>query len=115
MLQKKNLLNIRTYFTEIRGNGKKISTPYFSIYFKLQSDQTEPQFNTIISKKVTKLAVKRNRIRRLLNIALRDLLSDINPQIQALIFVYKDFSLLKMPEVKQILIKSFSEAKLISK
>jgi ribonuclease P protein component len=102
MLPKKNRLDIKTYFSEIRGTGKKSSGYYFSFYFRLNEDTREPQFNIIVSKKVAKSAVKRNRMRRLINAALHACINTLNPKLQGLFFVYKDFSLLKSTEITKI-------------
>jgi ribonuclease P protein component len=110
MLPKRNRLNIRRYFTEIRGNGKKLSSQNYAIYFRLNPEQKESQFNTVISKKVSKSAVKRNRMRRLIHTALSTLKPDINPQMQGMFFMYKDFStqtsIQVTEEIKELLKKA---------
>lgn len=103
MLQKINRLNIRTYFQELRGTGKKVNSPYFSLYYRSLPGNTTPQLNVIISKKVAKSAVKRNRMRRLLNSALRHLLHNADPKLQGLFFVYKDYSKMKSNELESLI------------
>lgn len=103
MLPKSNRLNIRTYFGEIRGTGKKLSSPYFSFYYRLSESGSTPQISCVISKKVAKSAVKRNRMRRLLNTAAKSHLDKINPSLQGLFFVYKDFSHLKSQDLSEVI------------
>lgn len=92
MLPHENRLNIRTYYSEIRGNGKKIFDPYFSLYFRQQQLHNPPKLNIIVSKKIAKAAVKRNRMRRLVHQAAQELLSGLDPGFEGLFFVHKDFS-----------------------
>ena len=91
MLSQENRLDIRTYYSEIRGHGKKVFDPYFSLYYRQQND-TPPRLNTIISKKISKAATKRNRMRRLIHQAAQELIPQIKLGFDGLFFVHKDFS-----------------------
>jgi ribonuclease P protein component len=113
MLPKTNRLNIRTYFGEIRGSGKKLSGPYFSFYYRISEDSVTPQINIIVSKKVAKSAVKRNRMRRLINTVMRKALPDVPSSLQGLFFVYKDYSKLKYNELEALIHLMFKSAGLI--
>jgi ribonuclease P protein component len=113
MLPYKNRLDIKTYFSEIRGSGKKIPiSPYFSLYYRVNPGTETPQFNAIISKKVARRAVSRNRMRRLINTAIQMLLPEIKSNVQGLFFIHKDFSALSSEEVKIIIQKSLKAKEL---
>ncbi len=104
MLPKKNRLNIRTYFSVIRGTGKKLSSNYFSFYYRQKKDAiSNPQINIVVSKKVAKSAIKRNRMRRVLHTAMLPLLPKIPTNTQGIFFVYKDFSNIKTQELQEII------------
>ncbi len=105
MLPKINRLNIRTYFKEIRGTGRKLTTSYYSFYYRISSECSSPQINIVVSKKVAKSAVKRNRMRRSINAIMRKLIPDIDQSLQGLFFVYKDFSSIKSTELEKIVHK----------
>lgn len=92
MLPKDNRLDIRTYYSAIRGNGKKIYDPYFSLYFRNTQSPTPPKFNCIVSKKVSKAATKRNRMRRLIHQSIQTLLPNLPPGNEGLFFIHQDFS-----------------------
>lgn len=92
MLPKENRLNIRTYYSEIRGNGKKIFDPYFSLYYRIQKTENQPKISIIVSKKVTKAATKRNRMRRLIHQAAQELLNQMKSGFEGMFFVHKDFA-----------------------
>jgi ribonuclease P protein component len=115
MLPKNNRLNIRTYFGEIRGSGKKLSGPYFSFYYRTSEDTAIPQINIIVSKKVAKSAVKRNRMRRLINTVMRKSLPKVPNSLQGLFFVYKDYSKLSSNELQALIHLMFESAGLTKK
>jgi ribonuclease P protein component len=115
MLPRKNRLNIRQYFNEVRGHGKKLAASNFSVYIRLKQDSSKPEFSTIISKKVSKSAVSRNRIRRLIHTALSKLIENIDPRTQGLIFVYKNFADLKSDIVTKELEQLLKQAGLLNK
>ncbi len=115
MLPRSNRLNIHTYFTEIRGTGKKLSGPYFSFYYRLNHDINIPQINIIVSKKVAKSAVKRNRMRRVINTIMKKTLTHSPVTLQGLFFVYRDFSDLKSAELEALIKLMFESSGIIKK
>lgn len=92
MLPKENRLNIRTYYREIRGTGKKIYDPLFSLYYRNANNGHPPKINIIISKKIAKAATARNRMRRLIHASIEELLKNIKPGVEGLFFVHQDYS-----------------------
>jgi len=63
MLAKKYRLSKRNDFESIFKNGKKAFSKFFGIRFKL-NDLENPRITVVVSNKVSKSAVKRNRIKR---------------------------------------------------
>ncbi|MDQ3239763.1 MAG: ribonuclease P protein component [bacterium] len=114
MLSKANRLDIKKYFSQIRGNGKKLTGIDFAIYYRLGPNQTKPGISTVISKKVTKSAVKRNRMRRLIHTAMTHMLHSLSPNFQCIFFVYHDFSLKKSQDLTDELINIFTKANLLN-
>lgn len=112
MLSRFNRLNLRTSYQATRTTGKKKSSSNFSIYST--PSPHAPKFAVIISKKVAKKSVTRNRIRRLIHTALYLLVKQEKHNTNNLIFVYKDISRLNTIEVKtelETLLKKFYETK----
>lgn len=73
MLPKKNRLPLRTELKRVKKEGRLIQGKLFSLQLS-QSNKNQPaRFGFIISSKVHKKAVKRNRIKRLLSETLMDL------------------------------------------
>lgn len=66
MLAKENRLTARADFENLRQNGKFLTTPYFSFSFTKRETQLPSRFGFIVSKKISKSAVVRNRVKRIL-------------------------------------------------
>ncbi len=62
MIPKINRIS-KGYFEEISKNGKGFSSPFFSIKY-LKNNQEISLFAVVVSKKVSKIAPKRNLIKR---------------------------------------------------
>ena len=66
MLAKANRLTKRTDFENLRQNGKFLTTPYFSFSFIKRETDTPSRFGFVVSKKISKSAVVRNKVKRTL-------------------------------------------------
>ncbi|HEB14074.1 MAG TPA: ribonuclease P protein component [candidate division WWE3 bacterium] len=83
MLPKKNRLSSDFDFRRVRRFGKGYPTPFFSV-FVLHDDKdpkAPPRFGFVASTKISKRAVKRNRIKRILRNEISKLLPDISPGV----------------------------------
>lgn len=78
MLPKKHRLPLKKELTRVQKKGKLFQGRLFSLLVCLREDTTHPsRFSFIISTKIHKKAVKRNRARRLLVESIRSLLPKI--------------------------------------
>ena len=64
-------------FKEVLDKGKMVQSDSFGISFVKREDEEVPRFGFIVSTKVSKEAVQRNRIKRALSEAVRFMTSDI--------------------------------------
>ena len=64
-------------FKEVLDKGKMVQSDSFGIAFVKREDEEVPRFGFIVSTKVSKEAVQRNRIKRALSEAVRFMTSDI--------------------------------------
>ncbi|MBP6989488.1 ribonuclease P protein component [Candidatus Shapirobacteria bacterium] len=83
MLKKINRISKKEEFEEVRAKGEMLSTPLFGLLWMknvnpsalraspLHKGDKDCKFGTIVSKKISKKAVDRNRIRRVLFEAVR--------------------------------------------
>ncbi|HBL52180.1 MAG: ribonuclease P [Microgenomates group bacterium GW2011_GWA2_39_19] len=71
MLRKENRLTKRVDFQKVLKQGKMVQGRLFSLSFLKSPEDFQPKFGIIVSNKISKRAVARNRIRRLLREAIR--------------------------------------------
>lgn len=88
MLPKKNRLIKKSEFSEILTKGKIFQGHLFGISVYERDDELPAKIGIIVSKKISKLAVKRNRTKRLLRESLRRLIKNA-PDGLGLVFLTK--------------------------
>ena len=71
-------------------NGKTVRGPLFAVKYTLNPKRTEYRLAVVVSKKISKLAVKRNRMRRRLYEAVRLVESEITEPYDIVITVFSD-------------------------
>jgi len=85
MLPKKNRLTSDYNFRMVRRKGRRISSPFFDLYYLERRRAPSPRlagyppsrFGFVVSTKLDKRAVKRNRVKRVFREAIRPLLPEI--------------------------------------
>lgn len=94
----------RALFTKLRARGsnaRKLGGSEFEIFF--EKGDSLLKVGIVVSKRIAKKAVPRNRIKRIVSEALKEQLDQIGGRL--LIVVKKDISMLKTDEVKRELEK----------
>jgi len=113
MLPKKNRLDLKKNFLEIRRNGKTLRGKLFDLLFqKLVADFYPPSFAFVVSKKIDKRATKRNGVKRLLSEAVRNFLPQIQPGIKGVFLAKKEILGKSFVEVKEEVEKVFKKENL---
>ena len=92
----------------VMHDGKRVYSPEMQLNYLINS-LTTPRLAIIIPLSVHKRAVVRNRIRRLVSESIRLMLSEIR-NIDGIVFVKKDFSVLKQPDAGRLVRKLFGNA-----
>lgn len=64
MLKKRNRLSKRSEFLKLKKEGTVWQSPFFGFLFAKESKGNEAKIGFIVSKKISKRAVDRNKIRR---------------------------------------------------
>lgn len=94
--------------------GQVVRGQYFSIKYANNLKRTKFRVAVVVSKKVSKSAVVRNRIRRRLYEAIREIQTQIKQPFDIVIMVYsKDLSKLQSKELRRLLNKQLKTAKII--
>ncbi len=88
-------------FHRVFSGQKRIHSAYFTIYW-LRVDLEQPRIGIVISKKNVKLAVRRNRLRRLIKESFRQQLQQL-PNVDLVVVVKKIADLATNQEVRACL------------
>jgi len=99
MLKKDFRIRKQRDFDRIFKEGKFFSLGCLALK-AAKNDFPYSRFGFVVSNKISKSAVKRNRIKRLLRESVRISRDEISAGFDIVIMVRKDFSEKKMPEVK---------------
>lgn len=78
MLPRKNRITRKSEYDLIKKAGTLIKTDYLTILFIKKVGQKNPRFGIIVSNKISKRAVQRNKIRRSLRHAIMELSGKIS-------------------------------------
>lgn len=123
MLPKKNRLDLKKEFLQIKKSGRVIKRGLFDFLFQTQrpienysiltSKFQPPAFAFIVSKKIDKRATKRNRIKRLLSEAVRSFLPQLQPGIRGIFLVKKEIMEKNFAEIKNEVELIFKKEKLL--
>jgi ribonuclease P protein component len=90
MLSKKNRLTAETDFKEVLSRGKTVQGKIFTLKYLQKGDEASTRIGVVVSKKVSKLAVYRNKARRRLKEALRRNVKNLKPGFMAVFLVKKE-------------------------
>lgn len=85
MLPKKYRLTKKTDFDIAIAGGRKILGRYFVVYFARRKLGSTPLLGVIVSTRVSKSAVKRNALRRIVRMSLRSYIESLG---ESYLFVY---------------------------
>lgn len=111
MLKKEYRFHSRGGVRYVYQNGKTIRSPKMSLVF-VENKKKYTRFAVIVSKKVEKSAVKRNRIRRRVYEALRKNLDLIPKEMDYLFVVYsKEIGKMPFTELEGVLGELVEESK----
>ncbi len=107
-LAKKYRLKRKKDFLKIKQKGEILDTPLFGLLV-LQEKTSFPLFGFVISRKISRKAVLRNKIRRRLTETVRLLLPRLKPNIKILVLAKKSLLQAKFQEIFQTMEKSLAE------
>lgn len=86
MLKKKNRLTTDYEFNNVYRKGKKHSSEYFDIFYLSKKDYEGPtKVGFVVSNKFSKVAPKRNRVKRVFREIIKENLEKINDNLWIII------------------------------
>ena len=105
MLAKELILKKRKDFELVMKEGKMHQTPLFGLLVYISEEVKDRKFGFLISKKVSKRAVDRNRIKRLLAEAVRKNIDVFSKKAWMVFLAKKTLIDLKYEEVEKEILK----------
>ena len=113
MLPKTYRLPLKTELNRLKKDGQILQGKFFGLLLSPDNLNNEiSRFAVIVSNKIDKRAVKRNKIRRLINEALKSLWPKIKIGVEGVFLVKKTATKATFEEIKNEIEKLFKKAKL---
>lgn len=115
MLPKENRLKSSRDFDRVFKKSKPLFTKNFAVRYLLRSKKEDPsRFGFIISNKISKLATKRNQLKRQLRHIVHDLIFELKPGYDVIVLVKSDFNYpYEQAEIKKQMIEIFTKCNII--
>ena len=104
MLKRENRIRLKKEFTEIKNKGRVLYSPFFGWLTYKENDDLK-KFGFIVSKKISKKAVDRNRIRRILSEIIRKNLDKFQNGTRVVFLTKKEILGKKYDEVEKEIFK----------
>ncbi len=102
MLPSQNRLRRREDFAKIYANGDRFRGKYLLLRILATQDEPDIKIGIVVSKKVSKLAVSRNRFKRQLRAIFRQLLSQLKAQLKSGLQIVVTVTTQSQPNYQQI-------------
>jgi len=100
VLKRENRIRLRKEFAEIKNKGKILYSPLFGFLTYKENDD-QKKFGFIVSKKISKKAVDRNKIRRILSEVVRENLEKFENGTRIIFLTKKEILGKKMKEIEK--------------
>lgn len=104
MLKRENRITRRKDFEEVKKKGRIYHSPLFGVLVLKTGDKTK-EFGIVISKKISKKAVERNKVKRLLAEGIRKNLGKINEGYRMVFLVKATILGKKSEEIEEEVIR----------
>ncbi|MBU3956939.1 ribonuclease P protein component [Patescibacteria group bacterium] len=114
MLPKKHRLPLRTELNRVKKEGTLIQGRLFSLLVNQAVENQPSRFGFIISSKIHKKAVKRNRAKRLLSEVIIDLSPKIKSGFDVVFLAKKKIIEAEIEEIKKEIKRLFAKAGMVS-
>ena len=113
MLPKKNRLRGSLTFDEVKSKGKMHQSDNFGLLVLKRDDNKPSRFGMVVSTKISKKAVDRNKAKRKVREAIRNYLDKINNGYDAIVLARKGLLTIEQEDLDKELKKALEESKLI--
>ncbi len=109
MLAKKNRFPLTSGYQKLKAEGKWLNSTLFNLLYLNKFPSNAPQVAIVVGNKISSLATKRNRLKRLISEAIRPLLSSLPANLGLAIFAKKEIASKSFGEIKRELEKAIKQ------
>lgn len=113
MLPDKNRLKGSLVFDEVKKQGKMYQSDTFGILVRKREDDEPTRFGIVVSNKISKKAVERNKVKRMLRKVIRKKLGKIKDGFDVVVLANKGLLKAEADDLEEELTKKLKEGKLI--
>ena len=100
VLKRENRIRLKKDFTEVKNKGRVLYSPLFG-FLTCKENDNQKKFGFIVSKKISKRAVDRNKIRRILSEVVRENLERFENGTRIIFLTKKEILGKKYDEVEK--------------
>ena len=112
MLPKKNKLTREDF--KVLSKGRSIHSPYLTLLVYTKTQHNNPKISFVVSKKITKRSVIRNKLKRWGYAIIKDILENIPPNTTSVFFLKKGSEKLSYKEFESFVVALLKKAHLLS-
>ncbi|MEK7580428.1 MAG: ribonuclease P protein component [Patescibacteria group bacterium] len=114
MLSKINRLTKERDFAKVAQFGRSLVLPFLVIRSFKRGDEPFSRFGFVVSKRISKLAPRRNYLKRIMREIVRGLVSDISTGYDFVFIARQPIKSIKFLELKESIYKAFKKMNLLS-
>lgn len=114
MLPKENRLKGAKSFDKVKSEGKVIQSKNFGLAMLNRKDKGPARFGIIVSTKISKKAVLRNKIKRVIRESLRGMLEKIKPGFDIVFLVKKKIKDEDSDRIEEEILSAFKKGDLFN-
>ncbi len=110
MLPKQNRLSKKKDLERVFKQGRFFKNDFFTLRLAKNNSKNAPRFGIIVSGKVSKKAAVRNKVKRRIRAAVKDLIAKAKPGTEAVIIALPQTAKKKFQEIKEQLTLLFRKS-----
>jgi ribonuclease P protein component len=113
MLKKQNRFHGRATIKRVLRAGNVVRNRYFSVKYSFAPHRNTPRISVVVSKKIAKSAVTRNRIRRRMYESIRLRIKQLPPQLELVVIITSgEVAVLATSELESVIEQALQSANL---
>jgi len=113
MIARKYILQGEESFERVQNQGKLVQSESFGLSFFSRKDKKDSKFGFVVSTKISKEAVARNRIKRAMSESIRYLMTEVRPGYDVVLLAKQSALRASTDKIMREVRESLQKAKII--